>query len=49
MGENKEERKLEVVVNERQGAKTKCDSNSRRNMTGELGYSAAVGRVRHAE
>ena len=50
MGENKEERKLEVVANERKmtskDQETKCDSNSRRNMTGELGYSAAVGGVR---
>ena len=46
MGENNNERKLEVVANERQQAKTKCDSNSRRNMTGELEYSATVGGVR---
>ena len=50
MRENKDERKLEVVANERKTTSkdqvTKCDSNSRRNMRGELGYSAAVGGVR---
>ena len=41
MRENKDERKLEVVVNERKMTSkdqvTKCDSNNRRNMRGELG------------
>ena len=40
MGENNNERKLD------KDQETKCDSNSRRNMTGELGYSATVGGVR---
>ena len=49
MRENKDERKLEVVANERKMTskdQVTCDSNSRRNMRGELGYSAAVGGVR---
>ena len=33
-------------MKERRQAKTKCDSSSRRNMTGELGYGAAAGGVR---
>ena len=40
MKENNGERKLD------KDQETKCDSSSRRNMTGELRYSAAVGGVR---